>query len=698
MMTTTTAAKPEALQPEAPPNNANHGPREEEQAPAATTTTTTTITAPRSSLVAADWNRDPETDNESTTTTTTQSPLPPTTAILCTTTTTTTAASTRQNAPTTTPTTKNGDDAGVVVLADSSSIVVSSTEKDEDPKDDEAAPPPPPPPPPFLSLALATTTSSSPSSSPPVVAKDSTPNQGQSCQPAPVPQQQEPSSPPLLQPPWIRSSSSLTRSNPPSDDTLLLEDGWKKIRVQGIEKVEALLEQQAKQWEATAAGSSSCGGDEPPHHLPEQAESGALRLVRITNVFTPSEYMNLYTVAYDMCTQPPPYNWSWDLYDRYGETMQVYLRTKVVPVLQRKQKPLLLLLSSSSTSSPFVAPPAPPKVVHEAGELNQTNDEETSGRVVGVVVKTSPISRPHHPAASAAILASCCWDFLQELSCRWNNHVIMVKSLKRIFIYLEGYHIKKFALSSFDKVGVQCFQDTVLEACVQSDLLVPAILHLLDQEQRGCVPLGFHSPETASKSHQPARLPFMIQSIVDMLQHMPKDDDNNNNNSSSNQEDSRKGLVEQLENALLESTREYVATIVRFWHPVDISNKDGPLNTTECEVQQGDGLSKAVALIEAENRRIEKNMLGFPPSMLSKMLETVQDLQVTLLSKVVSAGAQQEQQQQQQPPDEIVLAQQQESKIVATKKPRMEDYTPAVENEQDNDWEILQYDDASDTI
>jgi len=40
------------------------------------------------------------------------------------------------------------------------------------------------------------------------------------------------------------------------------------------------------------------------------------------------------STCYDMCTQRSPYNWSRELYQRHGETIEIYLTTKVLPALR----------------------------------------------------------------------------------------------------------------------------------------------------------------------------------------------------------------------------------------------------------------------------------------------------------------------------------------------------------------------------
>lgn len=43
-----------------------------------------------------------------------------------------------------------------------------------------------------------------------------------------------------------------------------------------------------------------------------------------------------YSTCYDMCTQRSPYNWSRELYQRHGETIERYLTTNVLPALRDK--------------------------------------------------------------------------------------------------------------------------------------------------------------------------------------------------------------------------------------------------------------------------------------------------------------------------------------------------------------------------
>mmetsp|Transcript_8938 Transcript_8938/g.17871 ORF Transcript_8938/g.17871 Transcript_8938/m.17871 type:complete len:753 (+) Transcript_8938:243-2501(+) len=93
-----------------------------------------------------------------------------------------------------------------------------------------------------------------------------------------------------------------------------LEEGWdNEIRAKAIDRLEDMLD----------GGMKSSKG----------------------NMFGPREYVNIYTICYDMCTQRSPYNWSRELYQRHGSTIEKYLTNTVLPALRDKMSqggPLLL--------------------------------------------------------------------------------------------------------------------------------------------------------------------------------------------------------------------------------------------------------------------------------------------------------------------------------------------------------------------
>lgn len=84
-----------------------------------------------------------------------------------------------------------------------------------------------------------------------------------------------------------------------------LEEGWNDIiRGKAIDKLEEMLDGGMKSGQAS--------------------------------MFGPREYVNIYTTCYDMCTQRAPYNWSSELYQRHGETIERYLTSNVLPALRDK--------------------------------------------------------------------------------------------------------------------------------------------------------------------------------------------------------------------------------------------------------------------------------------------------------------------------------------------------------------------------
>lgn len=60
------------------------------------------------------------------------------------------------------------------------------------------------------------------------------------------------------------------------------------------------------------------------------------------SAFTSEEYMNFYTIVYNMCTQKNPYDYSSDLYRKYRESFASYVEAKVAPVLLEKNGEAML--------------------------------------------------------------------------------------------------------------------------------------------------------------------------------------------------------------------------------------------------------------------------------------------------------------------------------------------------------------------
>ncbi|KAF0918054.1 hypothetical protein E2562_021744 [Oryza meyeriana var. granulata] len=58
--------------------------------------------------------------------------------------------------------------------------------------------------------------------------------------------------------------------------------------------------------------------------------------------FTPDEYMDLYTLIYNMCTQKPPNDYSQQLYERYKQALDDHIESTVFPSLNEKHGEFLL--------------------------------------------------------------------------------------------------------------------------------------------------------------------------------------------------------------------------------------------------------------------------------------------------------------------------------------------------------------------
>ncbi|XP_074279245.1 cullin-1-like isoform X2 [Silene latifolia] len=86
---------------------------------------------------------------------------------------------------------------------------------------------------------------------------------------------------------------------------LELEQGW-EVMEKGIKKLERILE----------------GLPEPP--------------------FKSEDYMMLYAIIWNMCTQKPPHDYSQQLYDKYKQVFVDYLNEKVLPSLREKHDEFLL--------------------------------------------------------------------------------------------------------------------------------------------------------------------------------------------------------------------------------------------------------------------------------------------------------------------------------------------------------------------
>jgi len=76
-------------------------------------------------------------------------------------------------------------------------------------------------------------------------------------------------------------------------------------------------------------------------------ERGIGKLVNILErkpepAFNSEDYMMLYTTIYNMCTQKPPNDYSQQLYDKYREAFEKYIRDAVLPAIKEKHDEFML--------------------------------------------------------------------------------------------------------------------------------------------------------------------------------------------------------------------------------------------------------------------------------------------------------------------------------------------------------------------
>jgi hypothetical protein len=81
--------------------------------------------------------------------------------------------------------------------------------------------------------------------------------------------------------------------------------GWQRIEVDGIRKVQSLLEDFLHNNQRSNIGLSN------------------------------KEYVELYTVVYKMCNQPPPHDHSRKLYEHFNDAVTSYLKDIALPAIQR---------------------------------------------------------------------------------------------------------------------------------------------------------------------------------------------------------------------------------------------------------------------------------------------------------------------------------------------------------------------------
>lgn len=97
-----------------------------------------------------------------------------------------------------------------------------------------------------------------------------------------------------------------------SKKTIELEEGWYKISTEGINRIIEFLEND--NW----------------------------------SPFPKKDYSALYTVIYDMCTQPRTKNFSQTLYERFGQTLENYIEKYKIPILKQQESALNFLIAMST--------------------------------------------------------------------------------------------------------------------------------------------------------------------------------------------------------------------------------------------------------------------------------------------------------------------------------------------------------------
>ncbi len=105
---------------------------------------------------------------------------------------------------------------------------------------------------------------------------------------------------------------SLIRTQHDGTSYISLEDGWREIKLKAINVLENALRE------------------------------GFDTKQKAQKVFSPHEYVNIYTICYNMCTQNKPYNWSDELYRRHGDVIEEYIEGTVIPALSDKHGEFLL--------------------------------------------------------------------------------------------------------------------------------------------------------------------------------------------------------------------------------------------------------------------------------------------------------------------------------------------------------------------
>ena len=120
-----------------------------------------------------------------------------------------------------------------------------------------------------------------------------------------------------------------------------LEVGWDRINSGGIKVLEKALNEglhSVRHAEASASegNSGSASGAAESKSKSKGKGKGKGGYEEPTKLFKHKDYMEIYSLCYNMCTQRSPYNWSEKLYERHSQTFEEYLLGTVLPAIQAK--------------------------------------------------------------------------------------------------------------------------------------------------------------------------------------------------------------------------------------------------------------------------------------------------------------------------------------------------------------------------
>ncbi|CAD7938152.1 unnamed protein product [Amoebophrya sp. A25] len=99
-----------------------------------------------------------------------------------------------------------------------------------------------------------------------------------------------------------------------SQQVVPLVEGWKRIHDDGVQVLEEFLQ-----------------SGKPKEDVKQPDD-----ITKPRRIFSNASYTELYTLVYNMCTQRSPNNWQQQLYQKYAETMTLYITKKVLHGLDKR--------------------------------------------------------------------------------------------------------------------------------------------------------------------------------------------------------------------------------------------------------------------------------------------------------------------------------------------------------------------------